>query len=141
MLYLDTSSLLKIYFSEPESEAVDAALYLEPTIVITPLTELEAMVQLRARQMSGMLTTAKYQRIKESIEALKDTLPFVFRSLAGAIFATALRQHQKAKDIHCRTLDRLHLAAMEELDIKRLMTHDQRQAEVARRLGLEVITA
>ena len=38
------------------------------------------------------------------------------------------------------SLDRLHLAAMEELRISRLMTHDARQAEAAWELGYEVIS-
>ena len=47
-------------------------------------------------------------------------------------------RHQEAK-LHCRSLDRLHLAAMEELGIKRLMTHDFRQAEAAREMGIDVV--
>jgi predicted nucleic acid-binding protein len=44
---------------------------------------------------------------------------------------TALEQHEAAT-AHGRSLDRLHLAAMEELGVRRLMTHDARQAEAAR---------
>jgi uncharacterized protein with PIN domain len=43
------------------------------------------------------------------------------------------------KPRHCRTLDRLHLAAMTELDVARLMTHDAVQAQAARALGFEVV--
>jgi hypothetical protein len=39
-----------------------------------------------------------------------------------------------------RTLDRLHLAAMEELGLHRLMTHDVPQAEAARVLGYAVLS-
>ena len=36
-------------------------------------------------------------------------------------------------------IDRLHLAAMEEFDVTRLMTHDRRQAEGAVVAGFKVI--
>jgi uncharacterized protein with PIN domain len=43
------------------------------------------------------------------------------------------------RELHCRTLDRLHLAAMEELDVRRLMTTDAAEADGARALGFEVV--
>jgi hypothetical protein len=49
------------------------------------------------------------------------------------VFETALRQHVGAGRTHCRTLARLHLAAMTEIDVARLMTHD---AVKLRRRGL-----
>jgi len=67
------------------------------------------------------------------------TEPFRFRPLPGSVFETALQQHAGAGRIHCRTLDRLHLAAMTELDVARLMTHDAVQARAARSLGFEVV--
>ena len=140
MLYLDTSSLLKTVFAEPESEAVDAALVGEDVVVLTPLAELEALVQVRARWLAGALTKAKYRRLLEMLESLKQIDPFAFHELPRAIFGMALRQHRAAERIHCRSLDRLHLAAMEELGLTRLMTHDSRQSEGARALGFEVIT-
>lgn len=140
VLYLDTSSLLKTCFAEPESGAVDAALSAEQVVVISPLTELESLVQVRARWLGGALTGPKYRRMIGMIGTYKDLHPFVFRSLTGPVFATALRQHGDAARIHCRSLDRLHLAAMEELGITRLMTHDIRQAEAARALGFEVVS-
>lgn len=53
------------------------------------------------------------------------------------VFQTAVGQHQKTLT-RCRTLDRLHLATVQELGITRLMTHDLRQTEAARELGYEV---
>lgn len=49
-----------------------------------------------------------------------------------------LSNKTNASSGHCLSLDRLHLAAMAELGVKRLMTHDGRQAEAARELGYEV---
>ena len=44
-----------------------------------------------------------------------------------------------AGGFHCRSIDPLHLAAMEELGLKRLMTHDVRQAKAAVEGGFQVI--
>lgn len=56
-----------------------------------------------------------------------------------AVWEAAFRQHRNSQDIHCRTLDRLHLAAAELFGATRLMTLDQSQAKAARALNLTVI--
>ncbi|NQX01840.1 hypothetical protein HQ447_14385 [bacterium] len=66
-----------------------------------------------------------------------NSAPFTVATLTGDVFRAALAQHLSTT-VHCRSLDRLHLAAMEELKITRLMTHDTRQAEAARELGYQV---
>jgi hypothetical protein len=70
---------------------------------------------------------------------LRNQPPYEFRSLSSPVFQTALRQHRNSRNVHCRTLDRLHLAAMEELEVTRLMTHDDRQAKAAREAGFAVV--
>jgi predicted nucleic acid-binding protein len=50
----------------------------------------------------------------------------------------ANEQIEAAPDVHCRTLGRLHLAAMRELGATILVTFDQQQARAARALGLSV---
>ena len=43
------------------------------------------------------------------------------------------------REAHCPTLDRLHLAAMEAFNLRRLLTNDDAQARAARVLGFTVI--
>ena len=43
------------------------------------------------------------------------------------------------REAHCPTLDRLHLAAMEALNLRRLLTNDDAQARAARALEFTVI--
>jgi predicted nucleic acid-binding protein len=52
----------------------------------------------------------------------------------------AFRQHRNARDLHCRTLDRLHLAAAEKFGLTRIMTRDAAQAKAAEELGFEVVS-
>ncbi len=42
--------------------------------------------------------------------------------------------------LHCRTLDRLHLAVMEMLGLRRILTNDAAQGRAAVVLGYEVLT-
>jgi predicted nucleic acid-binding protein len=138
VIYLDTSCLLKLLLEEPESEAVRLAVARESEVVVSVLAELEAAVQLRAGWLAGEYRERQYRAYRGQLAAFRDLDPFRFRPLAGSLFTTALRQDRAARRIHCRTLDRLHLAAMEELGARRLMTSDTAQAAGARALDFEV---
>jgi predicted nucleic acid-binding protein len=138
LIYLDSSSLLNLLLAERDSGAVDAAVAGERAVIISPLTELETFVQLRGSRLGGLVSPSRLRRVIERFDALRDLEPFVFSPFTGDVFVTALKQHRKST-VHCRTLDRLHLAAMEELAITRLMTHDQAQAKAARALGFQVL--
>jgi predicted nucleic acid-binding protein len=140
VIYLDTSCLLKLLLEEPESDAVRRAVAREPEVIISALTELETTVQLRAGWLAGEYRQRRYHTYVRQLNAFHDTEPFRFRPLAGSLFQTALRQDREARRLHCRTLDRLHLAAMEELGLRRLMTNDSAEAVGAKALGFEVVS-
>jgi predicted nucleic acid-binding protein len=140
VIYLDSSCLLKLLLEEPESESIRQAVAREDDVVISSLTELESTVQLTAGWRGGEYRERRYRAYLAQLEAFRAMDPFRFRSLPGTIFQTALRQHRAARNVHCRSLDRLHLAAMEELELRRLMTNDATQAGGARSLGFEVLT-
>ena len=64
--------------------------------------------------------------------------PFRFESHSAPSIETAVRQ-LTTSSTYCPTLDRLHLATMEILKARRLLTNDEVQANAARALGFEVI--
>jgi predicted nucleic acid-binding protein len=139
MIYADTSCLLKVLRPEPLSEAVWSAMNDEVSVIVSVLAELETLVQLKADWTGGMLTRNQWRQAETRFGILINQSPFEFRGLPGAVFQTALRQHRNSGRKHCRSLDRLHLAAMEELNVSRLMTHDERQAKAAIEAGFEVV--
>lgn len=139
MIYLDSSSLLKLLWSEPESAAVVAAIAVEESAVVSALAEIETLVQLKAAFLGGEYTAPQWRRLEARFSLLRHQPPFAFRDLPGAVFQTALRQHRNSAATHCRSLDRLHLAAMEQMRISRLMTNDDGQAKAASITGFEVI--
>ncbi len=85
-----------------------------------------------------MLDWQPHARTGHSPEKGDDLPGYDFRPVPAATFSTALRQHRHPQAAYCRSLDRLHLAAMEELNISRLMTLDQTQGRAARALGYKV---
>ena len=139
MVYLDSSSLLKLLWPERESEALRSHVATEEAVIVSSLAELESEVQLKAAWLAGRYRGSRWRQFRAKLAEFRDTDPFRFQSPPGAVFQTALRQHQAERRTHCRTLDRLHLAAMEELNVSRLITHDANQAEAARAMGFEVL--
>jgi len=139
MIYADTSCLLKVLRPEPLSEAVWSAIDEEAAVIVSVLAELETLAQLKAAWTGGMMSRNQWRQAETRFGILRNQPPFEFRALPSAVFQTALRQHRNSGDKHCRSLDRLHLAAMEELKISRLMTHDEGQAKAALEAGFEVV--
>ena len=130
---------MKLLLPEPESPAVQAAVSAEDQVVLSTLVELEAEVQLRAAWLGGRFARTRYRGLIARLRLLSQRDPFTVQPLPGTVFQTALRQHRDRLKPHVRTLDRLHLAAMEELGLRRLMTHDAQQAEAAKAVGFEVV--
>jgi predicted nucleic acid-binding protein len=139
VFYLDTSALLKLLWPEPESRSVRAHVASEDVVVVSALAELEAEVQLKAAWLAGRYREGAWRRLVTKLVEFRETEPFVFPPLPVTLFETARRRQRAAGRVHCRTLDWLHLAAMEELDVDRLMTHDATQADAARALGFDVL--
>ena len=139
MIYLDSSTLLKLLWNEPESSTTIDALAEESTVVISVLAEMETRVQLKAAYLGGDYTLPRLRRFEAQLALFRNQPPYEFRTLPGTVFQTALRQHRNSAGTHCHALDRLHLAAMEELKVSRLMTHDEGQAKAAIDAGFEIV--
>ena len=136
MVYLDTTSLLKLIWLEEESEAVGNRVSREDAVLVSSLTELESSLQITAAHLRGNYSLAQSRRLLKELDALLDSEPFERRALSGEVFKLARLQHSRSGTTgFCRTLDRLHLAAMQELGQNRLITNDTQQAEAARALG------
>jgi uncharacterized protein with PIN domain len=139
MIYLDTSSLLKLVWQERESEAVAELIGREASVLVSSLTELESRIQITAAYLAGAYSASRSRRLRLELDSLLKTEPFERRILSGAVFEAAQTQHTKfGSAAFCRTLDRLHLAAMEELAVVRLVTNDLQQANAARALSFTV---
>jgi predicted nucleic acid-binding protein len=139
MIYIDSSSLLKLFHDEPESASVRQLVAGETDVIISSLTQLESRIQIKSAWLGGDYGKPRYLAFIKQLDDLPESAPFRFVELAGNIFPTAIRQDWEAGPLHLRVLDRLHLAAMQELNALRLMTNDENQATAAKALGFEVI--
>ena len=109
-------------------------------MIVSALAELEAVIELKAAFLAGDYTRVQWRKLEAHLHLLRDEEPFVFKSLPGSLWEIAFRQHRNSVSAYCRTLDRLHLAAVEHFGLTRLMTHDDVQAKAAAALRLEVIS-
>lgn len=137
-LYLETSCLLKLLFYEPDSPRVHELVAAESDVVVTSLVELEAEQQILARYLAGRLSRSRRITVLARMRELLAQAPFERLSPPVSFLDAALRQARGSR-VYCRTLDRLHLGAMEALGLRRLLTNDDQQAAAARALGFEVI--
>lgn len=137
-LYLDTSCFLKLLIPEPETQSVQSAIEEEPRVVVSIITEIESLVQLHAFQLGGNYSKRRLSKLLDRLEDYREMDPFEFRTVDPSIFETARNQILEGA-VHCRTMDRLHLAAMQDLRMSRLLTNDKDQAEAARNLGFQVM--
>ena len=139
-LYLDTSCLLKLFFQEPESARVAAMLAAEDRVVVSTLARLELRVQIQGRMAGGTLSGQVASTLMAMVDRTLVQSPFEITEMPGNVYAVAAGQIVAAgRSVHCRTLDRLHLAAMETLGLRRLLTADETQARAAAACGFEVL--
>jgi len=139
VLYLDTSCLLKLFFVEPETTRTAAIVAREDRVIVSTLAMLEVLVQIHARVEGGLLTQAASRRLVARIDAVLQSQPYDRVDCTPTLTAIAERQVRARASVHCRTMDRLHLATMEGLGVGRLLTNDDPQARAARALGFEVL--
>ena len=139
-LYLDTSCLLKLLFAEPESPKTSLLVAAEPEVVVSSLARLEALVQIQGRAAGGLLTTRSAATLARLLDQTLASAPFDLVTTPAGIDGVATGQLVPlGRSVHCRTLDRLHLAAMQALGLRRLLTNDDIQARAASALGFEVL--
>jgi predicted nucleic acid-binding protein len=139
-LYIDTSCLLKLFFAEPDSAAVAALVAAEDHVVVSTLARLELHVQIQGRVAGGTLPSRAATALMALVHRTLAETPYEVVETPANIFSVAAEQiTPMGRSVHCRTLDRLHLAAMEALGLGRLLTTDDTQARAALARGFEVV--
>jgi predicted nucleic acid-binding protein len=139
-LYLDTSCLLKVFFLEPETPRTLALISAERRVLVSALARLETVSQIHARVAGGLLSRARARRLRERVDTVLKLAPYDQVACPGDVIDLAQSQIDVSlRSGYCRTLDRLHLATMQALGARRLLTNDDTQAAAARALGLDVV--
>jgi uncharacterized protein with PIN domain len=68
VVYLDTSSLLKLIWLEEDSEAVTDRVSREDAVLVSSLTELESGIQITAAHLRGDYSLARSRRLHRSLK-------------------------------------------------------------------------
>jgi len=141
MRYLDTSSLVALYYPEDKTELLLAHLRKHPLpLVFTWLQEVELVNGLH---LKGFREHASAATVASTLDALRADVEagVLHRKQPSwpAVFATALRlsaAHSRA--LGTRSLDLLHVAAALTLQATEFVTGDDRQSRAAAKEGLKV---
>ena len=139
MTYMDTSSLLKLLLDIEECHLVHRAISTCGPILISSITFLEGHVQLKARILGGIFKGKVYEEVSAKLDDYRFTKPFTYKIVPGSVFERGVLQVKDPDSVYLRSMDRLHLAAMEELRVQHLLTNDLKQAEAAREMGYLVM--
>ena len=138
MTYVDTSTLLKLFCGRIERELAHNGMHGLGDIHLSSIAYMECHVQLKARLLGGLCNFRHYQAQTSQLDQMKTAKPFFYRTVPGAVFERGVQQARDPAGVYLRSMDCLHLAAMEELGAGRLLTNDLRQAEAARKMGFGV---
>ncbi|MGH2948318.1 MAG: type II toxin-antitoxin system VapC family toxin [Solirubrobacteraceae bacterium] len=132
-LYVDSSALLKRYVDEPDSNAAEAMLRSDPSL----LTARHTIVEVR-RNLARLLEERDAATARTAF--VEDLRAFSIIELDGVTCDTAAGI---AEMTGVRTLDALHLAAAQRAGgpALPLLTYGLRQAQAARGLGFTVVGA
>jgi predicted nucleic acid-binding protein len=131
--YVDSSALLKRYVEEPDSAGADALLRADSSLLTARHTIVEVRRNL-ARLLSGNDLAAARTAFAQDLRSF---------SIIELDEATCDSAAMIAESTGVRTLDALHLAAAQRVSAPGVgfLTFDLRQAQAARTVGLDVVTA
>ena len=142
MVYLDTGCLVKLYYPEPESAAIAAAV-VDEQIAFAALHELEIVTAMQLKVFRGEATpeqvVATAGLVQEDLTAGKLVeRPTDWRSAFHE--ATSIAQKHAAV-AGSRPLDTLHCALAKGVSSRMFLSSDARQITLARAIGLRVQTS
>jgi predicted nucleic acid-binding protein len=141
VIYPDTSFLVPLYVSERESiHAENICANLAEPLRFTPFHRLELRCALRGRAFRGSLDKRDLQA---ALRRNEEHLLEGFLKHATLAWPELLREAERLGAVHvtetgARSGDLLHVASAVVLGARQFITFDERQAELARRVGLKV---
>jgi predicted nucleic acid-binding protein len=138
--YLDTGCLVKLYYPEPQSPQVIAAIAGKP-VCFTPLHELEFVNALHLKVFAKSATTAQVASARALVEGdLRSGVLVVVGAAWDGVFRAAVELAERHTGlVGCRSLDILHCALAKTLAVDEFITTDARQKQLASMMGLALV--
>jgi uncharacterized protein len=141
--YVDPSALLKLYLHEPQSRAmVTWRIKQRGSLLITHHGRVEIINALGLALYRSIISATVHAA---AMNAVQDDLTQGRNQLTDVAWRSVLNTAAEISRLYtpttgCRTLDVIHVASAMELDLKRFVTYDQRQEQLAKAIGLKVVT-
>lgn len=141
--YVDPSALVKLYLREAHSREMAAWRgKLRGSLPLTHHGQLEVRNALGLALHRSSITPAMHEA---ALIAFADDLTQGRNRVTDIGWRTVHSTATEISRLHtpaigCRTLDVLHVACALEMDLRRFVTYDQRQAQLAKAIGLRVVT-
>jgi predicted nucleic acid-binding protein len=137
-IYADTSFLVSIYLTDAHSREADQLFKSSSGLLCTPLHLVEFAHSIEQNIFRHRISAGNARRIYLEFE--RDRRAGLWHEegqpeLTFAVSADLARTHTAT--LGTRTLDTLHVAAALELKAERFWTFDERQAELAKAVGLK----
>jgi len=138
LTYIDTSSLLRLFAPVEQFRAIEPLISTSDVIVLSSITFMESHIQLKSRLLGGIYKQKLYEEATSRLDGYRSFDPFVYKKVPGEVFERGVLQAKAPQSLYLRSMDRLHLSAMELLGCIHLITNDIQQSDVARAMGYQV---
>jgi uncharacterized protein len=133
-VYLDTSALVKLLVSEPQSDALNEALMSVEGVIVSDLSLTETASALGRRAREGRLTPAEARRLYREAGTLARSCQLA--ELTPPVHRRAERLLLTSADVPLRALDALHVALALDAEAATLVAYDPRLRKAAAAQGL-----
>ncbi len=136
--YVDTSFLVSLYLTDNNSSEARRRILSAPTAWLTALHEAEWAHAISQNVFRGQLSISESDRMRAKLNEHIESGRWIVLPLPDKAFglcADLARMH--GAKIGMRTLDSLHVACALELKAERFWTFDERQAKLAKAVGMK----
>jgi len=138
-VYADSSVIVSLYLTEVFSREAQRRMGRGPRIWLTPLHRAEWAHALARAEYRGVISPPESRQFYTEFTADQARGLWVEVAMPEMAFETCVRlAQQHGPRLGPRTLDTLHIASALELGAGRFWTFDERQAKLARAVGLRV---
>ncbi len=137
-IYADSSFFVSLYMDDAHSIEAQRRMAKHPRIWLLPLHRVEWTHAIAQHVFRGAVSRTEAVRFYSAFEADRKLRLFLERDMPESVFEVAVELARKhVPQLGCRTLDTLHVASALELGSQEFWTFDERQAKLARAVGLK----
>jgi predicted nucleic acid-binding protein len=139
-IYADSSFMVSLYLADSHAPEVLRRMARKPRIWLTPFHESEIIHAIAQQVFRGRISRSEADQMDRYFSADLDSGVWVVSAFPDAAFqrGIALARAHVAR-LGTRTLDSLHVACAMELGAQQFWTFEERQAKLAKAVGLKVL--